>query len=249
MSSSDKVLERIARILKQAENTDNEHERDTAMNAAHMLSSKHSIDLSMARAYAEGEEQSRQNLPSQKSFEMGQKGDRGAGTYSDLLIAIGEAHDMDWWRYGNEEVSLFGLSFDMEYVERLFPILLIQMVEETRTFLDSGEWKQDGVKRTEARYSFCRSFARRVKERIATARYQAKREAEQQYSGSGMELVLSDQRKEVRSLFRGVHPTNKAFRDQRRDMSRTGRSKGREAGERARISADAELAQQGKLSR
>lgn len=243
------IMERIVAILNKAENTDNEHERKSFMQAAHAMSAKHSIDLSMARAHSEDKEKSRQNLPIQKSFEMGVKGDRGAGTYSDLLIAIGEAHEMTWWRIGNQEVELYGLSFDMEYVEKLYPILLIQMVEETTEFLNSGDWKRDGITRSDARFSFCRSFATTVKERIYSARIEARREAEKDYSDTSLALVLSDQKKEVRSLFRGVHPVNKFYKEDRKDRSAAGRARGREAGKRARISASEGVSQRGKIGK
>ena len=46
----DKLLTRISALLRQAENTDNEHEAETFMQAAQRLATASSIDLAVARA-------------------------------------------------------------------------------------------------------------------------------------------------------------------------------------------------------
>jgi hypothetical protein len=48
--TDDKMLARIAALLRQAEGTDNQHEADAFMAAAQRLATATSIDLALARA-------------------------------------------------------------------------------------------------------------------------------------------------------------------------------------------------------
>jgi hypothetical protein len=50
--TDDKMLARIAALLRQAESTDNTHEADAFMAAAQRLATTTSIDLAVARAHA-----------------------------------------------------------------------------------------------------------------------------------------------------------------------------------------------------
>jgi len=50
--SDPKMLERIAALLRQAENTDNPHEAEAFMSAAQRLATTTSIDLAVARAHS-----------------------------------------------------------------------------------------------------------------------------------------------------------------------------------------------------
>ncbi len=50
--TDDKMLSRIAALLRQAENTDNAHEAEAFMAAAQRLATTTSIDLAVARAHA-----------------------------------------------------------------------------------------------------------------------------------------------------------------------------------------------------
>ncbi|OCB31596.1 hypothetical protein A5676_07475 [Mycobacterium malmoense] len=50
--TDDKMLARIAALLRQAEGTDNAHEADAFMSAAQRLATAASIDLAVARSHA-----------------------------------------------------------------------------------------------------------------------------------------------------------------------------------------------------
>ncbi len=50
--TDDKMLARIAALLRQAEGTDNAHEADAFMAAAQRLATAASIDLAVARSHA-----------------------------------------------------------------------------------------------------------------------------------------------------------------------------------------------------
>lgn len=231
MPSDDKVLEKIAQILTKAERTDNPHERDTFFAAADALAAKHSIDLALARAHTEGKERSRHRVVA-KTVVVGTKGDRGGGTYAELLVDLAEGHDMAWAIRG-EKVTLFGTEFDIAYVEKLYPSVLFHMVQDVQKFLDEGEWKGEGVKRLDARFSFCRSFGLVVRRRIKDIRKDAISDA-----GSGAELVLADQRTEIRKLFRqSVKRSNST--ETRRDTSASGRRAGGASARNVRLGGEA----------
>jgi hypothetical protein len=51
--TDDKMLARIAALLRQAEGTDNQHEADAFMAAAQRLATATSIDLAVARAHSD----------------------------------------------------------------------------------------------------------------------------------------------------------------------------------------------------
>ncbi|WP_231984912.1 DUF2786 domain-containing protein, partial [Mycobacterium sp. E796] len=50
--TDDKMLARIAALLRQAEGTDNSHEAEAFMSAAQRLATAASIDLAVARSHA-----------------------------------------------------------------------------------------------------------------------------------------------------------------------------------------------------
>jgi hypothetical protein len=52
MTTDDKMLARIAALLRQAEGTDNAHEAEAFMAAAQRLATATSIDLAIARAHS-----------------------------------------------------------------------------------------------------------------------------------------------------------------------------------------------------
>lgn len=241
-----KEIELIAQLLAKAESTEFAEERETFMRAAEKKAARLSIDLSVARAHKDGKEARSKNAPVKQEFDIGTKGDRGAGTYSDLLTALGEAHDMRWWRYGNERVDLVGLSFDMEYIEKVYPILLYEMVKGCQNFLSSGTWKSDGVTRSEARFSYCKTFAETVKSRIISTRLEARNEHERE-SGDSVALVVADQKKEIHSLFRSEYDTSKRFKDGRRVSSWKARAAGNLDGRNVSLHLHEEIAETRKL--
>lgn len=203
-TSDDKRLKLIAAILNQAENTDVEAEKDTFFSAAQSMATKHGIDLAIARQFTKYGEKAKQNEVQVIRVEIGEKGDRGAGTYSDLMIGIIDANEIMWLRANdNSWVELYGMKFDIEYAKDLYAVLLTQMVIECRIFLDSDEWKLDGTTRSDARISFCYGFTTHIKQRLTNTRLEAERSAQNQHVDDGVSvaLVLSDQRKEIRSTY------------------------------------------------
>ena len=77
--TDDKMLARIAALLRQAEGTDNQHEADAFMAAAQRLATATSIDLAVARSHSD--KRTKAQMPVQHTITIGNPGTRGMRTY------------------------------------------------------------------------------------------------------------------------------------------------------------------------
>ena len=84
--TDDKMLARIAALLRQAENTDNAHEAEAFMAAAQRLATTTSIDLAVARAHAATRTPAQ--APVQRTITIGEAGTKGLRTYVQLFVVI-----------------------------------------------------------------------------------------------------------------------------------------------------------------
>src|SRR5881392_2872122 len=87
--TDDKMLARIAALLRQAEGTDNQHEAEAFMAAAQRLATATSIDLAVARAHSA--ERTKSQMPVQRTITIGNAGTRGLRTYVQLFVVIANA--------------------------------------------------------------------------------------------------------------------------------------------------------------
>ena len=79
--TDDKMLARIAALLRQAEGTDNPHEADAFMAAAaQRLATATSIDLAVARSHAA--KRTKAQTPVQRTITIGNAGTRGCAPTS-----------------------------------------------------------------------------------------------------------------------------------------------------------------------
>src|ERR1700759_1635268 len=90
--TDDKMLARIAALLRQAEGTDNSHEADAFMSAAQRLATAASIDLAVARSHAA--KRTAAQAPTQRTITIGAAGTRGLRTYVQLFVVIAHANDV-----------------------------------------------------------------------------------------------------------------------------------------------------------
>lgn len=231
---SSKEAQKIHQLLKHAEGTPYDEERDAYIARAQKLASRYSIDMELILARAEGAEKERLervNQPAKRVYEMGSKGDRGAGTYSALFMHIARPNDVRTWKT-NSQVDAFGMSVDLDYVESLFALLLPQMIAEGEDFIDSGAWRDEkGVTRASARKSFAFGFMERVEMRLSAARDEAMREA--QAADSGTALVVRDKRKKVNDLYNSNVKSHRYWHRQDRGNSRSARRAGNVSGSNA----------------
>ena len=90
--TDDKMLSRIAALLRQAEGTDNSHEADAFMSAAQRLATAASIDLAVARSHSTN--RSAAQAPTQRTITIGAAGTKGLRTYVQLFVLIASANDV-----------------------------------------------------------------------------------------------------------------------------------------------------------
>ncbi|MGW0036515.1 DUF2786 domain-containing protein [Gordonia sp. NPDC003376] len=193
----DKLLTRIAGLLRQAENTDNPHEAETFMAAAQRLATASAIDLAVARAHdpaARG-----RTTPISRQITIGESGKRGLKTYVLLFVAIARANDVTVDVAGNSTfVMAYGYEADIDTCEALYTSLVVQMVAASDAYLRSGDYKQEMSARVvtrgqgwrarkvverkplapiTARLNFQTAFAERIGRRLAEARDAQREEA------------------------------------------------------------------------
>lgn len=196
--SDDRTLGRIAGLLRKAESTDNEHERDACMQTAQRLATMASVDLAVARA-ADPARRSRAT-PIHRQVVIGPAGKRGLYTYVRLFLEVALANDLRCdIAHNSTYVIAYGFPDDIEAVETLYASLVVQMVRAGEAYLQAGSFRDEFVWRrvtrtdgrgrrrsdydwapvppTTARTSFHEAFARRVGERLTEAAARAKADA------------------------------------------------------------------------
>lgn len=198
-SPNDRSLERIAALLAQAENTDNEAEAAVFMEKAQAMATAHSIDLAIARAHTKGKERT---VPIQRSIRIGERRTKGLGTYVTLFSGIAGANEVKIdIAHDSTVVYAFGFAEDIDLTEQIYTSVLGQMVTATAAYKKKDEWRQDTVY-TKVRYandgwygnrydynyerkpiswlsarlSFQDGYARRIGERLRVARVEAEQQ-------------------------------------------------------------------------
>ena len=125
--TDDKMLARIAALLRQAEGTDNAHEADAFMTAAQRLATAASIDLAVARSHAAN--RSAAQAPTQRTITIGSAGTRGLRTYVQLFVMIAAANDVRCDVASNSTfVYAYGFAEDIDATHALYASLVVQMV-------------------------------------------------------------------------------------------------------------------------
>lgn len=194
---TDKMLGRIAALLRKAEGTDNEHEAAAYMAAAQRLATLESIDLAVARAHTDKKSRP---TPEQRTITIGESGKRGLATYVQLFVAIARANEVTCDVARNSTfVYAYGFGADIDVCEAMYSSLVVQMVSACQRFLRSGQhkdelvwgresstgrWIQKPVHATTARINFQQAFAVVIGERLVQAREQANNEAERHYAAT-----------------------------------------------------------------
>ncbi|HEY1439718.1 MAG TPA: DUF2786 domain-containing protein, partial [Mycobacterium sp.] len=135
--TDDKLLARIAALLRQAEGTDNTHEADAFMTAAQRLATAASIDLAVARSHAVN--RSAAQAPIQRTITIGSAGTRGLRTYVQLFVVIALANDVRCDVASNSTfVYAYGFVEDIDASHALYASLVVQMVRASDGYLASG---------------------------------------------------------------------------------------------------------------
>ena len=260
----DKLLTRIAALLRQAENTDNEHEAETFMQAAQRLATASSIDLAVARTHDPAAR--RRTAPITRQIAIGEAGKRGLKTYVQLFVVIARANDVTVDVAGNSTfVIAYGFESDIDTCEALYTSLVVQMVAASDAYLRAGGHRgevsarvvargggrrvveQKPLSGITARLNFQSAFAARIGARLAEARDAAQAEALAAESGgdrtASTAIALRNKEVEVSGFYRRESKARGSWRPTSASAgySEAARRAGDRAGRRAKIGPDHEL--------
>ena len=242
--TDDKMLARIAALLRQAEGTDNAHEAEAFMSAAQRLATATSIDLAVARAHSAV--RTAAQTPTQRTITIGEPGSRGLRTYVQLFAAIAAANDVSCDVASNSTfVYAYGFAEDIDTTHALYASLVVQMVRACDAYLATGSHRPTPT--ITARLNFQLAFGSRVGQRLAQARDEAKREAVRADNRSGGQpgtaLALRNKEIELRNHYRSQSHARGTWRatSSSAGYSSSARRAGDRAGRNARLGASPEL--------
>jgi len=169
----DRLVDKVGKLLAQAEGTDNEHEAAAFVERAQQLATTHAVDLELARSRQAGRRGSGEPLV-QERVDVGGRGKRGnrhrvllfsvVARVNDVLVNV--AHDSTY-------VLGFGHRADLDVVERLWASLAVQMTGAAERRLRAGEHRASGVAAQTWRLSFYDGWVAAVAERLQAARDRA----------------------------------------------------------------------------
>src|ERR1700754_435477 len=241
--TDDKMLARIAALLRQAEGTDNTHEADAFMAAAQRLATATSIDLAVARAHSD-ERTKAQTMPVQRTITIGNAGARGLRTYVQLFTVIALANDVKCDVASNSTfVYAYGFAEDIDASHALYASLVLQMVRASEAYISSGAHRPTPT--ITARINFQLAFGARIGQRLGEAHEQAQREATKgRDSHPGTAIALRNKDIELKDFYRETSQARGTWRaaSATAGYSSAARRAGDKAGRRARLGNSPELA-------
>ncbi|OMC33969.1 hypothetical protein A5740_09950 [Mycobacterium sp. GA-1841] len=237
--SDDKMLARIAALLRQAEGTDNLHEAEAFMAAAQRLATATSIDLAVARAHSD--QRTKAQMPVQRTITIGAAGTKGLRTYVQLFVMIGQANDVKCDVASNSTfVYAYGFAEDIDATHALYTSLLLQMVKASEAYIASGAHRPTPT--ITARLNFQLAFGARIGQRLTQAREEAHREVDEA-DRPGTAIALRDKDIELRSFYRETSQARGTWRASSASAgySSAARRAGDRAGRHARIGPVTEI--------
>ena len=255
----DRLVDRVGKLLAQAEGTDNEHEAAAFVERAQQLATAHAVDLERAR-----ERQRARHRPGatgeepleQERLDVGAKGRRGNRHRVLLYTAVARSNDVLVNVASDSTYVLgFGARSDLDVVERLWASLAVQMTAAAQRRLDRGEHRRSGVAALSWRLSFYDGFVLAVAERLAEARRRAlaadvpPAPAVGEASSTSAALVLRAKADRVQEFYARSSQARGTWRGAgsgRTQVSGQARASGREDGSRADL-GNGRLRQRGRL--
>ena len=239
--TDDKMLARIAALLRQAEGTDNPHEAEAFMAAAQRLATATSIDLAVARSHSD--RRTAAQTPVQRTITIGEAGTRGLRTYVQLFVLIAAANDVKCDIASNSTfVYAYGFAEDIDASHTLYTSLVLQMVRASNEYIASGAHRPTPT--ITARINFQLAFGARVGKRLADAREQAQQEATRGPAAvPGTAIALRDKDLELKNYYRQASRARGTWRatSATAGYSSAARQAGDRAGRRARLGGETEL--------
>lgn len=137
------MLEKIAKLLNQAENAGTPAEAEVFMAKAQQLATVHSIDLARARHATKAKQKT---TPVQRTIHIGEASTRGLRTLTDLYLGIAAANDIKCTIASNAtRVYAVGFAEDLDISEALFASLQVQQARALDAFKAEVSWKSETV--------------------------------------------------------------------------------------------------------
>jgi hypothetical protein len=231
--AEERLLDKIGKLLAQAEGTDNEHEAEAFVTRAQELATAYAVDLELARA----RQAARRLKAVEEAFEqrrlvIGQRGKRGNRQLVFLYLAVAQANDV-LVNVATDSTFVLGFGYpaDLEVVERLWASLATQMATSAARRLRAGE--HGAVAAISWRLSFYEGWVHAVQTRLTQARERAL--AQPTDAGTTGALVLRDKAERVRAFHdtesdaRGTWRGGRGERRVHRSAWRAGERDGRNA--------------------
>ena len=247
--ADERVLDRIGKLLAQAEGTDNEHEADAFVTRAQELATSYAVDLEHARARqaARRGRASAADTFEQRTVTVGQRGRRGNRQLVLLYVVVARANEvMVNVAQDSTFVVGFGYPDDLDVVEQLWASLATQMAGAAGRRLRTGEHRVAGVPAVSWRLSFYDGWLVAVQERLSLARERALRalssgDADPEHAGpsaaSSGELVLRAKAERVKEFHDQASAARGSWRGARGSHQVSGRAwaAGHQDGQQARL--------------
>jgi hypothetical protein len=251
----DRLVDKVGKLLAQAEGTDNEHEAAAFVERAQQLATAHAVDLELARARQAARHARGGTEPLvQERVDVGARGKRGNRHRVLLYSVIARVNDvMVNVAHDSTYVLGFGHRSDLDVVERLWASLAVQMTAAAQRRLDAGEHRRAGVAGQTWRLSFYDGWVQAVGDRLEAARERAVAQATQAAPvGSGepsTALVLRAKSERVQEFYASTSEARGSWRGPwsgRTSVDRQAVERGRSDGARADL-GQPRLRQRGQL--
>lgn len=226
------IRDKVEKLLRKAESSEYEAERNTYVAKAQELMTRHAIEEAELRI-ADGTEVTIERM---RIDTEGMKYSKARFSLIDSIAVANNCYDVAWpyldangYRYGRrgyEYIEVFGTPSSLELVKMLWDSLNHQLdmaLAETPV--------PDHVPGKTFRNNFVRAYAIRIGERLTEAKQETLRGA----TTSSTALVLVNQAEQARDFAFDLHDGKISSRVERYRGSDAGQTAGRQAGDRASL--------------
>lgn len=253
-TSGSSTLDKISKVLAQAERASTAEEAATFFDKAQTLATRYSIDLAVARRHVARTQ--RRETPIHRSVAIGQHRQAGNKHFIRLFLVIARVNDVKANIATNSTtVYPYGFPTDIDVVEAMYSHLATHMAEAAALYLRTGAYRETKVwsptRKThvpatarEARLAFYDSYITTINRRLVAAQEAAERnaiadiDADDSTASGRTALVLADKRAEVGDYYARTSDAKGSWsgwkgRTQKVPSAATA---GRDAGQRAQLS-------------
>jgi hypothetical protein len=222
--SEDRIIDKIGKLLAQAEGTTNEHEADAFVSRAQELATAYAVDLELARSrQAARRLRAADEAFEQRTLAVGERGRRGNRHLVTLYLVVAQANDvMVNVAHDSTFVIGFGYAADLDVVERLWASLATQMAGAAGRRLRAGEHRAQRVAAVSWRLSFYEGWLHAVQERLEQARERALQQPVE--GGTSGALVLRAKAERVKEFHDRASEARGSWRGHRSDRQVHGRA-------------------------